>query len=146
MPGRQASDSGATAMHDGGERKGVGTMKLTRKDLIATLLIAAVVVPYVGYLIWGEMPFIQDPRGMAAVGIVGLLLGFVAWGLGLRSMFGKVMLVLGVATLGLGIAAALVGAEGSELLLATFVGAIVLVWAVETAHDAGLFGTGAHAR
>ena len=121
-------------------------MKLTRKDLIATLLIAAVVVPYVGYLIWGEMPFIQDPRGMAAVGIVGLLLGFVAWGLGLRSMFGKVMLVLGVATLGLGIAAALVGAEGSELLLATFVGAIVLVWAVETAHDAGLFGTGAHAR
>jgi hypothetical protein len=146
MPGRQASDSGATAMHDGGERKGVGTMKLTRKDLIATLLIAAVVVPYVGYLIWGEMPFIQDPRGMAAVGIVGLLLGFVAWGLGLRSMFGKVMLVLGVATLGLGIAAALVGAEGSELLLATFVGAIVLMWAVETAHDAGLFGTGAHAR
>lgn len=121
-------------------------MKLTRKDLIATLLIAAVVVPYVGYLIWGEMPFIQDPRGMAAVGIVGLLLGFMAWGLGLRSMFGKVMLVLGVATLGLGIAAALVGAEGSELLLATFVGGIVLVWAVETMHDAGLFDTGAHAR
>ena len=36
-------------------------MKLTRKDLIATLLIAAVVVPYVGYLIWGEMPFIPGP-------------------------------------------------------------------------------------
>ena len=47
-------------------------MKLGKKDLIATLLIAVVVVPYVGYLIWGEMPFIQDPRGMAAVGIVGL--------------------------------------------------------------------------
>jgi hypothetical protein len=126
--------------------EGVRTMKLTRKDLIATLLIAAVVVPYVGYLIWDEMPFVQDPRGMAAVGIVGLLLGFAAWGVGLRSMFGKVMLVLGIATLGLGIAAALVGAEGSELLLATFVGAIVLVWAIETMHDAGLFGTGAHAR
>lgn len=121
-------------------------MKLTRKDLIATLLIAAVVVPYVGYLIWGEMPFIQDPRGLAAIGIVGLLLGFVAWGLGLRSVFGKVMLVLGVATLGLGIAAALIGAEGSELLLAIFVGAIVLVWAIETMHDAGVFGAGAHAR
>ena len=121
-------------------------MKLTRKDLIATLLIAAVVVPYVGYLIWGEMPFIQDPRGMAGVGIVGLLLGFAAWGLGLRSPFGKVMLVLGVATLGLGVAAALVGAEGSELLLATFIGAIVVVWAIETVHDAGLLGAGAHAR
>ena len=121
-------------------------MKLTRKDLIATLLIAAVVVPYIGYLVWDEMPFIQDPRGMATVGIVGVLLGFAAWGLGLRSVFGKVMLVLGVATLGLGIAAALVGAEGSELLLATFIGAIVVVWGIETMHDAGLFGTGAHAR
>jgi hypothetical protein len=124
----------------------VRMMKLTRKDLIATLLIAAVVVPYVGYLIWDEMPFIQDPRGMAALGIVGLLLGFAAWRLGLRSVFGKVMLVLGVATLGLGIAAALIGAEGSELLLATFVGAIVVVWAIETMHDAGRFGTGAHIR
>jgi len=121
-------------------------MKLRKKDLIATLLIAAVVIPYIGYLVWDEMPFIQDPRGMAAVGIVGLLLGFAAWGVGLRSVFGKVMLALGVATVGLGIAAALVGAEGSELLLATFVGAIVAVWAIETMHDAGLFGTGAHAR
>lgn len=121
-------------------------MKLTRKDLLATLLIAVVVVPYVGYLIWGEMPFIQDPRGMATVGIVGLVLCFAAWGLGLRTTFGKVMLVLGVATIGLGIAAALVGAEGSELLLAVFIGAIVVVWAIETMHDAGLFGAGAHAR
>ena len=121
-------------------------MKLTRKDLLATLLIAVVVVPYVGYLIWGEMPFIQDPRGMATVGIVGLVLCFAAWGLGLRTTFGKVMLVLGVATIGLGIAAALVGAEGSELLLAVFIGAIVVVWAIETMHDAGRFGTGAHIR
>lgn len=83
---------------------------------------------------------------MAGVGIVGLLLGFMAWGLGIRSTFGKWMLVLGVTTLGLGIAAALVGTEGSELLLATFVGGIVLVWAVETMHDAGWFGTGARAR
>ena len=146
MPGLKASVSGGLPRDDGFEGEGVRTMKLTRKDLIATLLIAAVVVPYIGYLVWDEMPFIQDPRGMATVGIVGVLLGFAAWGLGLRSVFGKVMLVLGVATLGLGIAAALVGAEGSELLLATFIGAIVVVWGIETMHDAGLFGTGAHAR
>ena len=91
-------------------------------------------------------PFIQDPRGMATVGIVGLVLCFAVWGLGLGSLFGKVMLVLGVGTLGLGIASALVGAEGSELLLAIFIGAAVIVWAIETMHDAGLFGTGAHAR
>ena len=121
-------------------------MKLGKKDLIATLLIALVVVPYIGYLIWGEMPFIQDPRGMATVGIVGLVLCFAAWGLGLGSLFGKVMLVLGVATLGLGIASALVGAEGSELLLAIFIGAAVIVWAIETMHDAGMLGSRARAR
>lgn len=121
-------------------------MRLTRRDLIATVLIALVAIPYVGYLIRGEMPFIQDPRGMAAVGIVALLLSFAVWGFGFRSGFGKVMLIVGLATLGLGIAAALVGAEGSELLLAVFIGALVLVWAIETMHDAGLFGTRAHAR
>ena len=46
--------------------------RLTAKDAIATVLVAAVALPYVGYLIRDEMLFIQDPRGMAAVGIVGL--------------------------------------------------------------------------
>jgi hypothetical protein len=119
-------------------------MRLTRRDAIATGLIAAVVVPYVGFLIRGEMPFIEDPRGMAAVGLVGLVLGFAAWGIGLDSTFGRIMLGVGIATLGLGIAAALVGVEGSEILLAVFVGAVVLTWAIETAFHAGLFG-GRHA-
>ena len=49
-------------------------MKLTLRDGIATLLVAAILVPYVGYLVNGEMPFIKDPRGMAATGLVlGLL-------------------------------------------------------------------------
>lgn len=118
-------------------------MRLTKKDAVATALVAAVVIPYVGYLIRGEMPFIQDPRGMAAVGIVGLVLSFAAWGLGLRSTFGKAMLVVGLATLGLGIAGAIVGNEGSEVLLAVFVGGLVVVWAVESMFHAGLFGRGA---
>jgi hypothetical protein len=118
-------------------------MRLTKKDTIATVLVAAVVIPYVGYLVRGEMPFIQDPRGMAAVGIVGLVLSFAAWGLGIRSAFGKAMLIVGLATLGLGIAAALVGVEGSELLLAIFVGGIVAVWAIEMMFHAGFFGRGA---
>jgi hypothetical protein len=36
-------------------------MKLKLKDLLATILFAAIAVPYVGYLINGEMPFIKDP-------------------------------------------------------------------------------------
>ena len=118
-------------------------MQWTKRDTFATLLVAAVLIPYVGYLIRGEMPFIQDPRGMAAVGIVGLLLAFVAWGLGIGTMFGKVMLGLGVIALGLGIGAAIVGVEGSALLLAVFMGGIVLVWAIETLFHAGFFGRAA---
>jgi hypothetical protein len=110
--------------------------RLTARDAIATLPVAAVAVPYVGYLVRGEMPFIQDPRGMAGVGIVGVILSFIAWGIGIHTIFGKVMLVLGIATLGIGIAAALLGAEGSELLLAVFMGAIAVVYGAETAYHA----------
>jgi len=45
-------------------------MKLKFKELIATILFAAIAVAYVGYLINGEMPFIKDPRGMSATGLV----------------------------------------------------------------------------
>ena len=121
-------------------------MRLTWKDGVATALIAAIVIPYVGYHVRGEMPFIEYPRGMAATGIVGLLLCFAAWGIGIHTTFGKVMAIVGAAAIGLGIAAALIGAEGSEVLLAVFVGAIVLVWAVETAFHAGLLGRLTHAR
>lgn len=120
-------------------RKGGTMRRLTARDAFATVLAAAVAVPYVGYLVRGEMPFINDPRGMAGVGIVGLILSFVAWGIGIRSTFGKVMLVVGLATLGVGIAAAFVGAEGSELLLAIFMGAIAVVYIAETGYHA-LFG------
>jgi hypothetical protein len=80
---------------------------------------------------------------MAAVGIVGLVLSFAAWGLGIRTMFGKAMSIVGLATLGLGIVAAIVGNEGSEVLLAVFVGGLVVLWAVESMFHAGLYSRGA---
>jgi hypothetical protein len=110
--------------------------RLTVKDAFATLVFAAVAIPYVGYLVRGEMPFIQDPRGMAGVGIIGLVLSFAAWGVGFRSLFGKVMLVAGFGALGVGIAAALIGTEGSEILLAVFMGAVAAIYLAETTHDA----------
>ena len=60
--------------------------KLTFRDLLATLIVAAVVVPFVGYSIRGSMPFLQDPRGMAAVGIVGALAALAVFG---RKAFGS---------------------------------------------------------
>ena len=82
---------------------------------------------------------------MAGVGLAGLLLCFTAWGLGIDSAFGKVMLLVGAAALGLGVAAALIGAEGSEVLLAVFMAAIGFVRLVETGYHAFFEGRGRHA-
>ncbi len=117
-------------------------MKITYKDVVATLLVAAIVVPYLGYLAWGDMPFIQDPRGMAATGLV---LGLAAAAVAGRAAFDpepmhRAALVTGVAALGLGIAALLVGT--SEVLLAVFIAAIVVAWALgEIAHTRGPVGS-----
>jgi hypothetical protein len=37
---------------------------------VAALLVATIVVPYLGYLSWGGRPFVQDPTGMSAVGLI----------------------------------------------------------------------------
>lgn len=43
---------------------------MTSKDVVATVLLAFIVIPYIGYLVAGEMPFIKDPRGMAASALI----------------------------------------------------------------------------
>jgi hypothetical protein len=119
-------------------------MKLKFKDLLASILFAAIAVPYVGYLINGEMPFIKDPRGMSATGLV---LGVVAYLVirkdDLFDRVGKaetalaaVSLVLGLVALGLAETAA------AEVLLAVFMGSILVVWAVELMDHAGIFRGG----
>jgi hypothetical protein len=105
-------------------------MRLTTKDAVATLLIAAIVVPYIGYLIWGEMPFLKDPRGMGATALV---LGLLAALLAGRAAFDhgvvhRTALATGVVAFALGIATVWVGT--SEVLLACFIGAIVITWAL----------------
>jgi hypothetical protein len=119
-------------------------MKLKFKDLLASILFAAIAVPYVGYLINGEMPFIKDPRGMSATGLV---LGVVAYLVirkdDLFDRVGKaetalaaVSLVLGLVALGLAETAA------AEVLLAVFMGSILVVWAVELMDHADIFRGG----
>lgn len=108
-------------------------MRITLRDTVASILVAAIAVPYVGYLLDGSVPFVQDPRGMAAV---GLILGFVAfllmWGPDALDRIGKVELTVAVVALALGVLA-LVLAETAfaEVLLAVFMGAILVVWAIE---------------
>lgn len=114
--------------------------KLTLRDLIATLLVLAIAIPYVGYLINGEMPFIQDPRGMSAV---GLLLGAAAF-LVLRTgdeydKAGKIESGVALAALVLGLVAlAFAETAAAELLLAVFMGSILVVWAMELLDHSGV--------
>lgn len=111
--------------------------KLTGKDALATLMVAAIVVPFVGYSIRGSMPFLEDPRGMAGIGIVGGLIAFAAFGRGAfgTGTFELVMIALAIATLGVGVAALV--AETSWVLLVPMVSGIVVMWGLALLHDAG---------
>jgi hypothetical protein len=121
-------------------------MKLKMKDLIATVVIAAIAVPYVGYLLNGEMPLVQDPRGMAAI---GLLLGAAAFVVLERGDthegfdVAEVGLAAGSLTLGV-IALLLAETAAAEVLLAIFMGSILVVWAVKLADHTGVLPMAKH--
>jgi hypothetical protein len=105
-------------------------MRPETRNLVATVLVAAIVVPYIGYLVWGEMPFLQDPRGMATT---GLILGVAAAIVVGRAVvdpapLSRAALAIGVLALVTGIAT--VWVETSEGLLAGFIGLIVVTWAL----------------
>ena len=119
-------------------------MKLTLRDGIASVLLAAILIPYAGYLIRGEMPFIQDPRGMSATALVLGAAAFLTAGRFTGSTaVGKVEVALTIVALTMGVVAlALAETAAAEALLAVFVGTIVVVWAVQMLHHAGLLAGG----
>jgi riboflavin transporter FmnP len=109
------------------------------RDAIATVLVVAIGVPYVGYLMDGEMPFLQDARGMSAL---GLILGAVAFlvlrGGNAKDKVGIAENALASLALVLGLLAlALAETAAAEVMLAVFMGSILLVWATEVADHAG---------
>jgi len=121
-------------------------MRITLRDTLASILVAAIAVPYVGYLLYGSVPFVQDPRGMAAV---GLILGFVAfllmWGPDALDRIGKVELTVAIVALGLGVAAlVLAGTAFAEVLLAVFMASILVVWAFELMDHLGMIPGSTH--
>lgn len=113
-------------------------------DVLATLAIAAIAVPYVGYLANGNAPFVQDARGMAAVGLILGGAAFIfAWtatgGVGLNLYESGMALF----TVALGVAAFIL-AEGvaAEQLLAAFLAAMALTWALVIVHHGTEVGAG----
>jgi hypothetical protein len=99
-------------------------MTFTMKDKIATALVGAAVAAYVGYLVFGGVPLVQDARGMAAVGLV---LGFASRRIGGREGFvhGRAARVGGIACVALGFTA--LGTE-SGAILALFMTLTVALW------------------
>lgn len=115
-------------------------MRLKAKDLVATVLVAAIAVPYIGYLVRGEMPFIKDPRGMSATGLV---LGIAAFGVMQMAdpldRVGKVEAGIAVVSLVLGaVALAFAETAAAEALLAVFMITIALVWVMKLIDHAGV--------
>jgi hypothetical protein len=114
-------------------------MRLKAKDLVASVLVAAIAVPYIGYLVRGEMPFIQDPRGMSATGLVLGAAAFWVMQMGdPLDQVGKVEAAVAVVALVLGVVAfAFAEAASAEALLAVFMVSIGLVWALKMVDHAG---------
>ena len=110
--------------------------KLTLRDILATLVVAAVVA--VHRLFGPRVHAVRArPRGMAGVGIAGCLLTFAALGrdaLG-TGAFEWFMVTLGVLTLGFGVAALI--AETTWALLVPMVAGLVIIWAAALLHDTG---------
>ena len=124
-------------------------MKIGWRDAISTLLVAAIVVPYLGYLAWGSMPFIQDPTGMAGVAVVLGLLAFGAgswldlaagtvyrWTIGLAA---TATFVVGMLAL---VSESFLSGTVREYLLGATVAAIVALWGTTELHHAGVIAGG----
>lgn len=121
-------------------------MKLKARDLIGTVLVIAIGVPYIWYLIEGEAPFVEDPRGMSAI---GLILGLAAYIVMQRGdpddLTDRVEISLYVVSLGLGVLALLLAETASaEVLLAVFMGSILVVWAIKMMDHAGVLPMAQH--
>ena len=96
----------------------------TRKDMVATGLVALAVLVYAGYLMFGTLPFVHDVKGMAAVGLV---LSFASRRIGGRHGFRHehAAMAANFGSLALGVAAL---ATGSSALLALFMASVVGLW------------------
>lgn len=104
-------------------------MRLSFRDYLATVLVAGIAVPYLGYLVFGTMPFILDARAMAGTGLV---LGATACLAGARrgaplTAGFWLLTVLAVGTLAVGVDALI---TQDRTMLAVFMGGIVVVWAL----------------
>ena len=114
--------------------------RLTVRDHVATALVALIVIPYIGYLVWDETPVLQDPRALAGWGIaLGLPAFVIIRGADLLDWTGLAEVGAATVSLLLGITALVLSeTAAAEALLAAFMASILLVWLVEILDHAGV--------
>jgi hypothetical protein len=115
-------------------------MRLTTRDYVAAGLGVAIAVPYAGYLVNGEMPFIQDARGMAATGLVLGVAAFLVFRRGGEpGGLSKLDRVLFAASAVLGVVALIVAeTAAAQVLLAVFMGSVLVVLVIGLMEHAGI--------
>jgi hypothetical protein len=124
-------------------------MRLTWKDGVATVLVAATVALYGAHLAWGSIGpswvGIQDAAGMATVGLgVGVALIYLGGWITdpATGVLRYLALGLQLVSLALGVLALLgedlLSTTAWECVLAAFIGGIVLSWALGVGRHAGL--------
>jgi hypothetical protein len=111
----------------------VTTVKLRARDVLALLLLVAVLVPYVGYLVNGEMPLIGNSSAMASTGLLlGVLAFWVIRGGGRPARLGRVEAgSAGLAVVLYVLTIALSETSAVELLLAAFICSLMLLFALD---------------
>jgi hypothetical protein len=115
------------------------TVRLTWRDGAATVLVGAATGVYLCNLLGVQVPLISDRGDVAAAGLV---LGVVAcivddWTIKHTALV-RTLSALSISALVIGIAAM---AAESQILLAVFVGMLVMLWMVSTMAHAGVIAT-----
>ena len=115
-------------------------MRLTLRDLVASVLLLAIAVPYGIYLVNDTAPLVDDARGMAAGGLlIGAVMVLVLRSADEFDTVGKVESLVAFTSLALGVVAlAFAETAAAEVLLAVFMVSILVVWAVEVLDHSGL--------
>ncbi|HEU0025914.1 MAG TPA: hypothetical protein VFQ25_02260 [Ktedonobacterales bacterium] len=119
-------------------------MRLTWRDAVATVLVAAIMVPYAGYLINGSALLITDPTGMAALGLIlGAIAVVVGGWIAVRegAFMNTVTLVWALISFGLGFSALvsenIYKPASREIILWIFIATIVGLWALALLRHTG---------
>jgi hypothetical protein len=114
-------------------------MRLTVRDAVAALLMAAILTPYAGFLLLGRMPYVPDVRAMALAALaIGTVAFAVADNLAPGTVLGRIELVLAATSVLLGLTTVVVAGTGAgPMLLGAQVTAQLATWGAQMLDHAG---------